>query len=211
MFLFGISWAGDSGDYAMTRVYRKMRDLRMTYTLEKAEVSALPDDAGALAKTLSGVYADRKYVIINPRFSQVGRPTVKVEMRPRLFISSACCGDHDLLDKVSVLLRKSLIPVDAVSLTDQESWTSDEGQGFGGDYSAPARDILEFLLKISKEGRLRFAEDHGMPGIEEAVSSGVMPDGGMIRAAIISLAVSVWFGEHKKQLKTHSAGGRVQI
>lgn len=211
MFLFGISSAGEGRPYVMTRIFRKMRDLRMTYTLEISEQIDSSSDSSVLAKRLSTVYGDRTFVIINPRFSQVGRPTVKVEMRPRLFVIAPDPDKHALCSQVSGILRKALIPVESVIIHDGDSWQNDDGRGFGGDYSGPVTDILTFLKKIDSEGRLRFNEGYNMPEIREIVSSATLPDDDILRAAILSVAVPLWFGEHKKQLKTHSAGGRVQI
>lgn len=205
MFLFSISSDGND-QFVMTRIFRKMRNLRMTYTLEKVEMIDSPADASKLSARLSSVYNDRSYIIINPRFSQVGRPTVKVEMRPRLFIDSGKYGGQ-----VADILRKALVPVDSVQVHRGEEWKEYEGKGFGGDYMAPVNELSGFLHKIHSEGRLFFPDEFNMPGLREVMVSGQVPEKGTESAAYLAAAISVWFGEHKKQLKTHSAGGRVKI
>lgn len=211
MYLFSISESGANGPFAMTRIFRKMHNLRMSYTLESAELLAPSTDAESLASILSSKYNDRSFVIINPRFSQDGRPTVKVEMRPRLFINSAGKGVA-----VSEILRKSLIPVESVISDEKEGWEKDDGKGFGGDHRISSNDLMAFLSKMHSDKRIFFSENLNMPKIKEVISKenisgGSIPENGEIRGCVLSAAIAVWIGEHQKQLKTHSAGGRIRI
>lgn len=205
MYLFSISSYGSS-QFAMTRIFRKMRNLRMTYTLENIESIDNTADVAALSARLSSVYNDRKYTIINPRFSQDGRPTVKVEIRPRLFVDS-----EKYSGQVAAILRKALVPVEAVVIHGGDEREENDGMGFGGDYVIPVNDLAGFFQKMYSDGRVLFADEFNMPELKDSVLSKEVPQNGILSAAYFSSAISVWFGEHKKQVKTHSAGGRVKI
>jgi hypothetical protein len=205
MYLFSISSYGSS-QFVMMRIFRKMRNLRMTYALEHVESVENTGDAAALSARLSSVYNDRKYTIINPRFSQDGRPTVKVEIKPRLLVDS-----EKYSSQVAATLRKALVPVEAVIIHGGEEREENDGMGFGGDYVIPANDLADFFKKMYSDGRVLFADEFNMPEMKDAVLSKEVPQNGILSAAYFSAAISVWFGEHKKQVKTHSAGGRIKI
>lgn len=115
MYLFSISESGEGSPLVMTRIFRKMHNLRMSYTLESSELLDPSTDASSLASILSSKYNDRSFVLINPRFSQDGRPTVKVEMKPRLFINFEKKGSA-----VVEILRRSLVPVESVMAKERE-------------------------------------------------------------------------------------------
>ncbi|WP_027359166.1 hypothetical protein [Desulforegula conservatrix] len=211
MYLFSISESGENNPLVMTRIFRKMHNLRMSYTLESVKLLDPSTDAASLASVLSSKYNDRSFVIINPRFSQDGRPTVKVEMRPRLFINSAEKGAA-----VVDILRRSLVPVESVMAEEREGWEKDEGRGFGGDHRISLNDLMAFLSKMTADKRIFLSENFNMPEIKEVISkeiiSGIsIPENGEIRGCVLSAAIAVWIGEHQKQLKTHSAGGRTRI
>lgn len=206
MYLFSISESDANSPLVMTRIFRKMHNLRMSYTLESAELIDPSTDAASLASILSSKYNDRSFVIINPRFSQDGRPTVKVEMRPRLFINSAGKGVA-----VSEILRKSLIPVESVISDEKEGWEKEDGKGFGGDHRISSNDLMAFLSKMHSDKRIFFSDNFNMPEIKEIIIGGSIPENGEIKGCVLSAAIAVWIGEHQKQLKTHSAGGRINI
>lgn len=206
MYLFSVSESESGGPYVMTRIFRKMHNLRMSYTIESSDNLDINSDAASIASLLSSKYNDRSYTIINPRFSQVGRPTVKVEMKPRIFISSATIGM-----KTAEILRKSLIPVETISIEESGVWEKTEGHGFGGDHRVPGEDLILFLTKLYSEKRIFFSDDFNMPEIKDIISQSSFHPQGEISACLFSIAMSVWIGEHQKQLKTHSSGGRVKI
>jgi len=206
MYLFSISESGVGSPLIMTRIFRKMNNLRMSYTLESTEIIDQSTDAASIASILSSRYNDKSFVIINPRFSQIGRPTVKVEMRPRLFINSVEKGGA-----VAEILRRALIPVETVAAQQRDGWDKNEGGGFGGDHKISLKDLTAFLVKINSDKRLFFSDDFNMPEIKEIISANSIPENGENLAGLLSAAIAVWIGEHQKQLKTRSAGGRVKI
>jgi len=206
MYLFSVSESGEGSQLVMTRIFRKMHNLRMSYTLESVEFLDPSTDAASIASILSSKYNDRSFVIVNPRFSQVGRPTVKVEMRPRLFINSAEKGTA-----VVEILRRSLVPVESVMAEERDGWEKDEGRGFGGDHRISLNDLMAFLSKMNADKRIFFSENFNMPEIKEIIIGCSIPENGEIRGCVLSTAIAVWIGEHQKQLKTHSAGGRINI
>lgn len=206
MYLFSVSESGEGSQLVMTRIFRKMHNLRMSYTLESVEFLDPSTDAASLASILSSKYNDRSFVIVNPRFSQVGRPTVKVEMRPRLFINFEKKGSA-----VVEILRRSLVPVESVMAEERDGWEKDEGRGFGGDHRISLNDLMAFLSKMNADKRIFFSENFNIPEIKETIIFGSIPENGEIRGCVLSAAIAVWIGEHQKQLKTHSAGGRISI
>lgn len=64
---------------------------------------------------------------------------------------------------------------------------------------------------MNADKRIFFSENFNMPEIKEIISGGSIPENGEIRGCVLSTAIAVWIGEHQKQLKTHSAGGRINI